>query len=32
MNLKFINISNILSSYYSILKIDKSNVYIFIVS
>jgi hypothetical protein len=31
MNLKFINISNILSSYYSILKIDKSNVYIFIV-
>lgn len=31
MNLKFINISNIFSSYYSILKTDKSNVYIFIV-
>lgn len=31
MNLKFINISNIFISYYSILKRSKSNVYIFIV-
>lgn len=31
MNLRFINISNILNSYYSILKTNKSNVYIFII-